>query len=441
MYKNLVRYLNGLSIKYKIFISYLIIIIITIALFLTINYFRLSSDAEKQATYSASQTLLQTKKFLEYKINSAIYLTNQICFNETIQGILNKNANKYINPLSETIDIQKIKSIITSLHADPSIKGIHLYISSTFAYATEGQTFYDLDQAIDSSWYKKVVANAPYPVWFPASYFSSPDTGRIISAVRLVVSPEDYNQYIGIARIDISENDIKTVIEKSRLTKKSSILLINSEDSIICASDDRSFANDESFNSILTILSNKDDNDLSWHTTYVAGKKYLIGAERIDRTDWSMVLTIPYKDLLLLYSRSMNSILVAAILVIPIAFMLSFIFSASNTKRIRELILNMRRAVKGSGDFNINISPTGNDEIGELVKNYNYMLTRISKLMEDEYMLGRQIKHLELRALQAQINPHFLYNTLDLANWMSVNTNSPQIGVLVQALSKFYKLK
>ena len=153
-----------------------------------------------------------------------------------------------------------------------------------------------------------------------------------------------------------------------------------------------------------------------------------------------MVLTIPYKDLLLLYNRSMNSILVAAILVIPIAFALSFIFSASNTKRIRELILNMRQAVKGSGDFNVNILPSSNDEIGELVKNYNYMLTRISKLMEDEYMLGRQIKHLELKALQAQINPHFLYNTLDLANWMSVNTNSPQIGALVQALSRFYKL-
>ena len=276
------RYLNGLSIRYKIFISYLIIIIITIALFLILNYLRIPSDTEKQAIYSASQTLLQTKKFLEYKINSAIYLTNQICFNETIQEVLNKDASRHIDPLSEIIDIQKIKSIITSLHADPSIKDISLYISNTFAYAAEGQTFYNLNQAINSKWYKKVVANAPYPVWFPASYFSNPGAGRIISVIRLVVSPEDYNKYIGIVRIDISENDVKNVIDKSRLTKKSSILLINSENDIICTFADRSFTNDGNFNSILSMLSKKDDNDLSWHTTYVANKKYLIGIERIE---------------------------------------------------------------------------------------------------------------------------------------------------------------
>jgi two-component system sensor histidine kinase YesM len=62
------------------------------------------------------------------------------------------------------------------------------------------------------------------------------------------------------------------------------------------------------------------------------------------------------------------------------------------------------------------------------------------QLVEDKYRLGQAVKQLELKALQAQINPHFLYNTLDLINWMSAKYKAEEIRALVSALSKFYKL-
>jgi two-component system, sensor histidine kinase YesM len=68
----------------------------------------------------------------------------------------------------------------------------------------------------------------------------------------------------------------------------------------------------------------------------------------------------------------------------------------------------------------LSLPPTG-DEFGELIENYNYMVGKIGLLMEDQFRSGQEIKSAELKALQAQINPHFLYNTLDMMKWMARN--------------------
>ena len=68
------------------------------------------------------------------------------------------------------------------------------------------------------------------------------------------------------------------------------------------------------------------------------------------------------------------------------------------------------------------------------------MVKRINNLVQQQYQAGRDIKNAELKALQAQINPHFLYNTLDLINWKAIDKNVPEITEITHALAKFYKL-
>ena len=70
---------------------------------------------------------------------------------------------------------------------------------------------------------------------------------------------------------------------------------------------------------------------------------------------------------------------------------------------------------------------------------FDRMMDRIDGLMEERVEYARQIKHLELKALQAQINPHFLYNSLDLINCTAISRNVPEISRMVRALGQFYR--
>ena len=68
------------------------------------------------------------------------------------------------------------------------------------------------------------------------------------------------------------------------------------------------------------------------------------------------------------------------------------------------------------------------------------MISKMSVLIDEQYKLGKEVKNAELKALQSQINPHFLYNTLDMINWMAHRNMNKEISIAVKNLAKFYKL-
>lgn len=80
------------------------------------------------------------------------------------------------------------------------------------------------------------------------------------------------------------------------------------------------------------------------------------------------------------------------------------------------------------------------DEIGRLISNYNVMADRVEELLQEQYILGQEKAEAQLKALQSQINPHFLYNTLDMINWMSQKNETDNIRNVVHAMSRFYRL-
>ena len=85
-------------------------------------------------------------------------------------------------------------------------------------------------------------------------------------------------------------------------------------------------------------------------------------------------------------------------------------------------------------------SPTEHDEIGDLIETYNYMVTEITHLSEEQVRTASELRTAEFKALQAQINPHFLYNTLDMINWLSKKGENEEVSAAILALSKFYKM-
>jgi len=90
------------------------------------------------------------------------------------------------------------------------------------------------------------------------------------------------------------------------------------------------------------------------------------------------------------------------------------IFAVALVKRIE--YLNERMRLVGEGDLSIRISSPSKDEIGELINRFNSMLINLNQLIDEVYRSDITRREAEMKALRAQINPHFLYNTLGLVN-------------------------
>ena len=121
------------------------------------------------------------------------------------------------------------------------------------------------------------------------------------------------------------------------------------------------------------------------------------------------------------------------------ALFFAFYLSNSIANRIIAVALQMEKVRTGRPQP-MNISDTGCDEIGILTDTYNYMTGEISSLMDRQRNTSEELRMAEFRALQAQVNPHFLYNTLDMINWLAHTGRSQEVTEAIQTLSRFYKL-
>ena len=120
-----------------------------------------------------------------------------------------------------------------------------------------------------------------------------------------------------------------------------------------------------------------------------------------------------------------------------ISYALAQGISKSMTRRVTLLASHMN--VAQNGELQELPESELHDEIGQLIHSYNYMVQQQKMLMEEKYRLGESAKMAELRALQSQINPHFLYNTLDLVKWMAIKGDISEVEVTIKALADFYK--
>ena len=127
--------------------------------------------------------------------------------------------------------------------------------------------------------------------------------------------------------------------------------------------------------------------------------------------------------------------LIAACVLIILALGLSF--SRLFTKKIEELTENMDRVNAGSRQ--VTVDSDSKDEIGVLVRSFRSMMDEINRLIHEVYENKIALKEFELKALTAQINPHFLYNSLSIINWMAIRSHQKEISKVTLSLSMFYR--
>lgn len=165
------------------------------------------------------------------------------------------------------------------------------------------------------------------------------------------------------------------------------------------------------------------------------GQKRLVTVKTVGYTGWKIIAVEPFQDIDTLYS---HFFIYAAFIAVCVMLVLVFInlFISSRIADPIEKLEGYMKKMEG-GDFNQNIEVSGSYEIENLGKAINSMVQRIRKLMKDIIEEQEAKRRSELNALQAQINPHFLYNTLDSVVWMTENGHYKEAECMVTSLAKF----
>ncbi len=165
-------------------------------------------------------------------------------------------------------------------------------------------------------------------------------------------------------------------------------------------------------------------------------KSYLISRTSSEYTDWSYINILAYDGMLNKLAAVRNTIFIFFMIFSLATAFVVVRYTRSITEPIEKLTAMMKEVEKGN--FEIakpeEAKYLSTDEIGTFYKDFNIMLRKINTLIDENYIRKIKIREAEYRNLQAQINPHFLYNVLESVNWMAKMNDQPKIAVMVKSL-------
>jgi len=164
------------------------------------------------------------------------------------------------------------------------------------------------------------------------------------------------------------------------------------------------------------------------------GQNMIVVFDRSRVTGWLSVVAVPEATLTAeIVPAILESTLTLAVVLGIVAMTLAFFVLGRITGPIKKLAVAMRFV--GEGDFKVQVEPAANDEIGILVRKFNTMNQRIQLLVNENYEIRLKEQEAEIQALNLQLNPHFLYNTLNVMNWMAIENQQKELSKMLVCLS------
>jgi two-component system sensor histidine kinase YesM len=435
--RRLVRaFRHDLKLRKKLLISYLAIIIIPFAVLALFVSGKIVGIIEQRITYSAEQAFQQAGAFLEYKLYNVRRISHIILVDPEVNAILLKESAS--NDLrAQRIDMEQLTNYFFPLQDGVNIARVRLYVRDELEYARENVNIFPLGDARTSLWYRRLEETGNSYLWCPSAYLTADGDGGTdtLSLARFMVDLNDLKRRIGALRIDFDRPQVVDVLRKSSVVRDSCTVVRNGKGDVVAVSDAALLSR---FGSFIPAADESPAEREGLVRVRASAGEALVGIRELEGTDWRMTTIIPFAGIVAESRRIRNQIFLIIIAVAAAVTLLAYFISGSVTHRLSWIIETMEDARGGSLE-KLHL-PAGNDEVGELATTYNLMIDEITDLIAREERTQRELKGAELKALQAQINPHFLYNTLDMIKWMSRKGMTDEIEDLLNSLATFYRL-
>ena len=167
------------------------------------------------------------------------------------------------------------------------------------------------------------------------------------------------------------------------------------------------------------------------------GRRYLVARQPVAALGWTLCVYCPYDALGIDIRDTLKSLLALGLGSLALLSLVGVWIADSISRRVKRLNDSMTRVE--AGQLDMEVQTCHRDEIGELTVHFNHMVAALRSYIQTNYENRLLLREAELKALQAQINPHFLYNSLSLINWMAIEQEDMEISEIACALSNFYR--
>lgn len=436
--RTLVGWYRDLSITKKIYLpNFLIILLLITVSIYTAN--KLASDRMvDQVTETTGQSVDIIIQSMDAMLNSIEEAAGIVSKNETVQSVLQKLQDR--EPQVETDHYFLVRSVLQEIiYLRNAINGVTIYTREGIRVGSQsisGKPF-STSAVLNQTLVEEAIKHPGENIWIdPGGLSYSGENRGIVGPIMLRgIKRGDGGAVVGILQISVSESIFSSLYSHLDYGPTGRFLVLDSDGTLIFP--ERAYQTsfmDIIYRVFLDWRQGSLDDPRIYNT---AEGDMLIMTKGLGRMGWVVLGVVPIDDFLAI-SKSFTPLLyILGAIGILMELLFAMIITRSISKPIIDLSGMMRKA--GEGDFSLRLPHGSGDEIGELVDSFNHMLVQTSVLMDQIYQQNKRERELELLALQSQIKPHFLYNTLESIAALIQLERKEDAFELTKSVSLFFK--
>ncbi|WP_158299313.1 cache domain-containing sensor histidine kinase [Paenibacillus antri] len=405
----------------KFLVLFVLLITVPFVISGIFTYRKYAADVDRNTRESTLTIMEQMNLNLDRYVKDIDRLTQAPLYDQEMLNILTRYSGTYepdlYLPLEVTGDINLFLSSFTSERTE--IKGILIFTNNGGIFSSSANTVFRNWEPGGNEWMADVRAREGGLVIVPphkANYYDFPL--EVISIAREIVHPRTRTS-LGIMKVDLSAEGFERVLSVVDFTPNSRFFIFNQDQLMVYPFH---LIGDEkwSFKSVTR--------DTPDHIVSTVSSQY---------SKLSLVGHIPLEDLRQDAQELTTFTVIISVISLFVAYGIAVFISNRLVTPIRHL--KGRMSLVQNGSFQAKASIIPNDEIGQLAIAFNTMVDELNRLVREVYETRIREREAELSALQSQINPHFLYNTLESINMLAMHNNQLQISDIVTSLGKLLR--
>ncbi|TGY42770.1 sensor histidine kinase [Clostridium sartagoforme] len=421
------EYYKKASIQYIISISFTIVAVAGMIVVGGALYLRFLNSTEEVVSKN-NQAIIE-----QVNLNLDSYLRNMMKISDTI----------YYRAIKKTdMAVENIKKEMDLIYEANKDNLISITLFSEYGEIIDSYPLQQLKSNIDprnNDWFqnaKNKKENLHFSTPHVQNLFYDPNYKYtwVVSLSRAVEITKSGKTSSGVLLVDMNFSGIEQICKNVEVSKNGYVYLIDTDGEIIYHPRQQLIYSNLITENNYEAAKFEDGN----HIENFEGNKRLVTVKTVGYTGWKLVAISPMSDV----TAGYYEFRVFAIFIMIFAIFILISINMFVSSRIANPIRALEKAVKEfeSGVVSLNIPENGSYEIQHLAKAIKSMVNQMNLLMENIMIEQEAKRKSELNALQAQINPHFLYNTLDSIIWMIENENYDGAIIMVTALARFFRI-